>query len=273
MSYLRKPDKQSYLRILFYGKPGSTKTRTSYSAAFVKALSPVLVLESGGNPESTYDYLPSPTIVTMEKLKDLNGPYDWLVKGAKPDHVFAQAFELEQAPKTVIVDGITDVQRTSFGKVTGNETLGPGDFGGRVQRQHFGTVLEQMTRMAKSFYSLPYHVIVTALEKNQNNDQGNLLRIAPLIWGQSENEISGYALAVARLVHQSAVSPVVKQFLKSDGQTVGKDDSVALWMPDGIIQAKDQYGRLPKFTVGTTMEMVYDHIYQGEGSYRDPSAS
>jgi hypothetical protein len=209
----------------------------------------------------------------MEKLKDLNAPYDYLLKGAQPNHVFAKAFGLTQAPKTVIIDGITDVQRTSFGKVTGNEALGPGDFGGRVQRQHFGTVLEQMTRMSKSFFSLDYHVIVTALEKNQNNDQGTLIRIAPLIWGQSENEISGYALAVARLVHQSAVSPVVKQFLKGDGQTVGRDDSVALWMPDGIIQAKDQYGRIPKFTVGTTMEMVYNHVYQGDGSYRDPSAN
>lgn len=271
MAILRQPKKLSYLRILLYGKPGSTKTRTSYSAAMVEELSPVLVLESGGNPESTFDYDPIPTIVTLQKLADLNDPYDWLAKGASPQHKFAKAMGFDWKPRTIIIDGITDVQRTSFGKVTGNQNIGPGDFGSRVTQQHFGTVLEQMTRMSKSFYQLPYHIIVTALEKNQTNQAGALIRIAPLIWGQSENEISGYALAVARLVHSTAVSGRVTAYLKSTKQKVGDDDSVALWTPDGIIQAKDQYGRMPKFTVGTTMRDIYDYVYSGEGAYIDPS--
>lgn len=272
MATLRKPDSQAYLKILWYGQPGSTKTRTSYSAALVDKLYPALVLESGGNPESTFSYERLPHIVQLEQLKDLNDPYDWIVKGMKPAHKFAKQFDLTEPVKCVIIDGITDVQRMSFGQVTGNQRLGPGDIGSRVERQHFGSVLNQMTRMAKHYFSLNIHVMVTALEKHQTNQAGALIRIAPLIWGQSENEVSGYALVNARLVHNTNVSGAVKQYLKKTGQTIGKNDSIAFFEPEGVIQAKDQYGRLPSYMTAPTMQKVYDAIYTGDGAYNDPTA-
>lgn len=270
MSTLRNVQKLSYLRMLLYGKPGSTKTRTSYSAALCDELYPTLVLESGGNPESTYDYERLPWIITLDQLEDMNAPYDWIDGGCKPTHKFAKAFGFDEAPKCVIIDGITDVQRLSFGKLTGNAKLGPGDFGSSVTQRHFGTVLEQMTRMAKLFFKLPTHVIVTALEKNATDSSGNVVRVAPLIWGQSETEVGGYALAVGHLTHGSAVSGRIKAYLKNTKQSLGDDDSVAKWSPDGVMQAKDQYGRLPKFMVAPTMRKIYDYIYSGEGAYIDP---
>jgi len=272
LSTLRNVQKLSYLRLLLYGKPGSTKTRTSYSAALCDELYPTLVLESGGNPESTYDYERLPWIITLDKLEDMNAPYDWINTGCSPDHKFAKAFGFTEAPKCVIIDGITDVQRLSFGKLTGNMNIGPGDFGSSVTQRHFGTVLEQMTRMSKLFFKLPIHVIVTALEKNASDTSGNLVRVAPLIWGQSETEVSGYALAVGHLTHGSAVSGRVKSYLKSTKQVLGEDDSVVKWSPDGVMQAKDQYGRLGKFMVSPTMRKIYDHIYSGDGAYIDPFA-
>lgn len=272
MANLRHPDKRSYLRMLWYGQPGSGKTRTTYSAALVDELWPVLVLESGGNPESAFSYERLPYIVEIEQLKDLNDPYDWIDKGCPSAHRFAKQFELTEPVRTIIIDGITDVQRLSFAQVTGNRKLGPGDIGARVERQHFGSVLNQMTRMAKYYFSLKCHVLVTALEKHQNNSAGALIRIAPLIWGQSENEVSGYALVNARLVHNTNVSGSVKQYLKKTGQVVGSNDSVAFFEPEGLIQAKDQYGRLPSYMTAPTMRKVYDAVFSGDGAFVDPSA-
>ena len=272
MANLRQPDRRSYLKMLWYGQPGSTKTRTTYSAALVDELWPVMVLESGGNPESSFSYERIPYIVELEKLKDLNDPYNWIEAGCKPTHKFAKQFGFTEPIKTVILDGITDIQRMSFGLVTGNQRLGPGDIGSRVERQHFGSVLNQMTRMAKYYFNLKCHVLVTALEKHQTNTAGSLIRIAPLIWGQSENEVSGYALVNARLVHNTNVSGAVKQYLKRTKQEVGKNDSVVFFEPEGLIQAKDQYGRLPSYMTAPTMRKVYDAIYSGEGAFVDPSA-
>lgn len=271
MAQLRQPDKRAYIKMLVYGQPGSTKTRTTYSAALVDEMWPVLVLESGGNPESTFSYERIPYIVKLEQLKDLNDPYDWFTKGCKPAHRFAKEFDIPPV-KTIIIDGITDVQRMSFGLVTGNQRLGPGDIGARVERQHFGSVLNQMTRMTKHYFSLDCHVLITALEKHQTNQAGALIRIAPLIWGQSENEVSGYALVNARLIHHSNISAGVKQYLKKTKQTINNNDSIAYFEPEGIIQAKDQYGRLPSFMTAPTMRKIYDAIYSGEGAFVDPSA-
>jgi hypothetical protein len=247
-----------YLRLLFYGKPGSTKTRTAASASLDERTAPVLMLNAAGNPLSIRDYDPAPTIIDLEELADVNAPYDWIRGGQKENHPFCKKFELEPPYKTLIVDQLTDLQRMSFAHVTGSKNIGPGDYPQRVQRQHFGSVLSQMVNFAKLYFSLPIHVIMTALEKTTVNDMTGAVTYSPLLWGQSDTEVPGYSYVVARLVHRSQVSKNVLKIVEdADKNTV----SVAFFIPGGTFYAKDQYGALGTYMADPSIARMVDLIY------------
>lgn len=249
---------ESYLRVLFYGKPGSTKTRTGASATLDERTSPLLILNASGNPLSIREYDPQPDIIDIEELKDVNAPYDWIRGGQKENHRFCQEFELSPPYKTLMVDQLTDLQRMSFAHVTGSKGIGPGDYPQRVQRQHFGSVLSQMVNFSKLYYSLPINVIMTALEKTTVNEMTGAVTYSPLLWGQSDVEVPGYAYVVARLVHRSQVRKnVLKVVEDADSSTV----SVAFFVPGGTYYAKDQYGALGMFMADPTISKMVDLIY------------
>jgi hypothetical protein len=249
---------EPYLRILLYGKPGSTKTRTACSAALDERTGPALLLNAAGNPISIRDYDPPPDIIDLEALKDVNAPYDWILKGQPESHPFCQAFDLNPPYKTLIVDQLTDIQRMSFAQVTGNKSMGPGDHPQRVQRQHFGSVLGQMVNFAKLYYSLPVHVIMTCLEKTTVNEATGAVTYSPLLWGQSDTEVPGYAYIVARLVHRSILpSKALRIIEDADANTT----SVAFFVPSGTYLAKDQTGALGQWMADPTIGKMVDKIF------------
>lgn len=247
-----------YLRLLLYGKPGSTKTRTASTAALDERTAPALMLEAAGNPISIRDYPQKPDIIRIDQLKDLNAPYDWIRRGQPEGHSLVKKFDLNPPYKTLIVDQLTDVQRMSFSEVSGNKELDPGSHPQRVQRQHFGAVLGQMVNFAKLYYSLPLHVIMTALEKTTVNEMTGAVSYSPLLWGQSDTEVPGYAYVVARLVHRTLVKArTLKMMEDATSDTV----SVAFFVPSGTFLAKDQYGALGIAMADPTVPKMVDLIY------------
>lgn len=249
---------EPYLRMLLYGKPGSTKTRTAATAALDERTAPVLLLNAAGNPIAIRDYKPAPDVINIEDLKDVNAPYDWIRKGQPETHPFCKEFDLEPPYRTLIVDQLTDVQRLSFAHVTGNKNLAPGDHPARVQRQHFGAVLGQMVNFAKLYYSLPVHVIMTCLEKTTVNEATGAVSYSPLLWGQSDTEVPGYAYIVARLMHRSVLPNKALKIIEDvDANTV----SVAFFTPGGTFYAKDQYGALGDWMAAPTLTKMVDKIF------------
>jgi hypothetical protein len=115
-----------------------------------------------------------------------------------------------------------------------------------VERQHFGAVLAQMVNFARLFFGLPMHVIVTSLEKEERDEATGSVTYAPLLWGQSDTEVGGYAYVVARLVHRAALTPSILRVVEDPAQVKQgeKLTSVALFQPSGKYVAKDQYGCL-----------------------------
>lgn len=252
-----------YIRAMFYGKPGSTKTRTVGTATLDARTYPVLWLNAAGNPESIRDYSQVPDIINIEELKDINTPYNWIMQGQKTCKFTEEFGLLNDGPyKSIVVDQVTDIQRLSFDTVMKQPDLGPGDIGKHSDRRDFYGVLGQMVRFAKLYFDLPMHVFMTCLEKQTVNEVTGAVSYSPLLWGQSDTEVPGYALIVSRLVHRAATK---KALLKVIEDSTGDETihSVALFKPSGQYLAKDQLsnGRLGDFMQDPTVTKMMDAIY------------
>lgn len=263
MSSLRNP----LIKALFYGQPGSGKTRTVATAAQDERLAPVLMLEQGGNPISIRSYTRAPDIVHMDGLAEFNPIYEWLAKGQPADHTVAEKLELNPPYRTLVIDSITEVQRMSFGTVVGTTGTGPGSIPSTAEIQHFNKVLAQMVTFARLFFSLPMNVILTSLERDDKDETTGTIMHKPLLWGQSSGEVSGYAYLVARLVHRARLDNKTKMAVDKAVELKIVEDpitdttvSVALFQPSGKYIAKDQYGALGPFMADPTMTKILDKI-------------
>lgn len=254
---------EPYLKVLFYGQAGSTKTRTSSTAVYVPTMAPVLMLEAGGNPISLRDFEKVPDIVHIDALDEFNEPYEWFRLGQPANHPFCKSMGLTPPYRTLIVDSITEVQRMSFRTVIGTTKVGPGTIPATAEIQHFNKVLGQMVTFASLYLSLPLHVILTSLEREDKDESTGTIMYKPLLWGQSAGEVSGYAYLVARLVHRTRLDfkteTLVNQAAKlgiTEEPMSDKTVSVALFMPSGKYIAKDQYGTGIPFMPDPTMGKI-----------------
>lgn len=258
------PSEIQWLKLLLYGDPGSTKTRTAATAAQDPRTAPALLIDIGGNPISIRDYDKRPDIISIDALTDLNLIYSWLKGGQVTTAEFMQAnkkvnfvetMQLHPPYKTLIIDGVTDLQRFSFGLVTGNDSTGPGDLPNETKRPHFNAVLGQMVKIARMFYDLPMHVIMTALEHSDKDATTELITYRPLLLGQSASEVAGYAYVVGRLVHRTRIADKIGFAEDAIGKTA---TSIALFKPSGKYVAKDQTGRLGSYMIDPSMTKIMD---------------
>lgn len=247
-----------YLRLLLYGEPGSTKTRTAATAALDPRTSPTLILDISGNPVSIRDYSPQPDVLQIDRLTDLNPVYNWLWTGQPARDPMVTEYGLTPGYKTVIIDGMTDTQRVSMANVSGAEEYGPGTLPPDTDYRHIGRVLGQMVAISKKFYALPMHVIMTSLEHTDKDESTGTITYKPLLWGQASTEVAGYAFIVARLVHRTKIA----EKLGISDDAIGKEvTSVALFKPSGKYVAKWQYGKGPSGmsdpTIGKIMNAAF----------------
>jgi hypothetical protein len=256
-------EERKYLKLLLYGPAGSTKTRTCATACDDPRTAPVLWLDQGGNPTSISTFKNQPDVIRITKLEDFNPIYAWLAMGQPSDHAVPKAFDLQtkEPYKTVVVDGLTGVQRLSMDVVLGTTAAGPSDFSPAMEFKHHGRILGQMIRFGVHFfYGLEMHVIMTCLESEKQDDATGSFRYGPLIWGQSAGELPGQALAVARMMHIARVDNATKQKLKD---VVEKVESVAVFRPGPNYVAKDQYGGIPDIMYNPSVTKILDAIEAG----------
>jgi hypothetical protein len=251
-------EENPYLKLMLYGAAGSTKTRTSATAAWDARTAPVLMIEMAGNPIALRDYDVCPDIVTAEVLEDFNPLYKWLSEGQPKDAPIVNTLDLHPPYKTVIVDGLTEVQRSAFGIVVGSKNIPPGSIPPVAQIQHFNSTLGMMVNFAKLFIKLPMHVIITSLEAEKEDKATGNLYYRPLLWGQAAGEVNGYCFMVARLVQRVRMD--AKTLAIMDGPVNKEVVSVAILKPTGNLYAKDQYGTGLDYLVDPTIGAIMDKI-------------
>lgn len=246
------------LRILAYGMAGSGKTTFAASAANDVRTSPCLHIDVGGNALALRRFPANqrPTVLSLSDMSDLNALYDWLKKGQPAQHAFTAATGLRPGFKSLVFDGVTGLQRESFAKVTGGDKKGPGDIPEKLERPHYNAVLGHMTRFASLFYSLPLHVIITALEREQQDGTTGTITYGPMLLGQAASEVAGYAFIVMRLMHRIRLNSA--QLKAADDAIEGQAISVGMLAPSGKYVAKDQHGVGVPYLANPTVTTILD---------------
>lgn len=262
--------KQTKLKLLTYGKPGSGKTTFVASAALDERTAPVLHIDCSGNPQSLIK-VPGVAsaiadrrlfVVRLDQLAELNPIYDWLLNGQPASGALTTKYGIAGV-RTVVFDGITAIQRKSFEVVTGTTAIKPGDVPAKPDYNVYGGVLRQMLKIATAFYqTLPdLHIIMTALEHTDQRfdvpgDNKTIYAYAePGLSGASGDELPGEALAVLRFAHTSNFPlPVLAQHKAKDAF------SLVQFKPTRTAYAKDQHGFGADFATDITVTRLLDAL-------------
>ncbi len=250
-----------YLRLMVYGEPGTGKTWLGASAALDELTSPVLYINYKGQIASLRS---NPlhmkaiedkrlVILTVKNYAEVDHAYTWLYRGAGSRPVFDKA--LPVFPKTVVIDSLTELQRSEVMRVAGNT---PGKFTVTMEApkiKAWGTILNTFTSMADLFYHLPMHVVITGLEatiiaESETLEVGKEPKVAGYriaLQGSGRTQIPAYALTLMRLVRAAR---------NADHYSVGYTKS-------SMMKTKEQTGMLPPKIPGPTIPMLAK-LLQGE---------
>lgn len=245
-----------YLRLLVYGEPGSGKTWLGASAALDELTAPVLYVEHHAqiaslrsNPEYVVAMEDGRLVIlSLDKYDELNYIYTYLFNldpesTTVPSDGIGSLFE-HGPPKTLIVDSLTELQRTEVMRRAGNT---PDKFLTDIeapQIQHWGQLLNQFTLLANKFYALPMHVVFMGLEDVDYAPRivGQAPRVTGFrlaLQGSAQRQFPAYALTVMRL-ERHRVTAEAKVYAM--GRTVHIRSKV-----------KEQSGKIPAKVVGPTI--------------------
>lgn len=228
-----------YLKGMPYGYPGSGKTWFCGTFANDERTAPVLHIDCAGNPETLTQLPKMGDVLRIEKIADLNAIYDWFVRGQPNEHVMVKEFGLTSGYKTLVFDGISDLQRYSFEAVMNDTGIAIANIPKTAEWSDYRGVLAMMSKISKRFFQLDMHVIITAWEKTEVDNDTGAQRFRPFLQGQSIDTVPGYALFVGRMIHPSRLDGQLAKFVK-DHSEVAK--SVMVLVPGKSYDAKDQNG-------------------------------
>ena len=236
-----KPPEMSveFATMLFYGDPGTGKTRLIGTAGEDKRLGPMIIADIEGG------------VITLRKMKGIE-----VVQIRTMDQFEKLINELANDTtgyyKSFGCDGITELQKLDMGTVMKQAKLSarnPDNVDIDVPSpREWGKSGERMRRILRAARDLPMHTFFTALEAQETDQQTDVTRFFPSIPGKLKNELSGFFDVVGRLEAKSVP---------------GKPGEVMRTLQTARttkVAAKDRFDILPQLMENPTIPSMWDLI-------------
>lgn len=261
-------DIDSYVKVLFYGPPGSGKTYLAGTAQNVEAMRDVIVLDIEGGKKS----LRRPRFkgITTVRIKDTAGfqqIFAYLrahakmrdannVEGMRKAQQQVTQAEVTGEPKrfrTIVIDSLSEVQKLIMYNITGVniETYQIDQDVPQPQFAEWGKNAERVRLLVRKFRDLDYNVIFVAAERvKTENGRTNKSISLP---GQLSGEVPYFLDLVGYLM--SFVASVEGQ---PEGGKAGNTVRRLYITPGLTYEAKNRFGATDKFIENPDMQKIWD---------------
>ena len=262
---------KDYVKAIFWGREGSSKTT---SAAHATSLGPVLVInaEAGlqlkalqrqGVDTSKIAIYPNPneenTTIDYETLEAI---------------YFQLKSDLMQDPNAwaaVVIDSVTEVAEALVGQATDNrveraearaEQQGiKFDDSARwnTDRNDYGVMSKQFRDLLRKYRDLPCHLILTALERRDVDEDTGQVTYGPAISPGVQKDVLGYM-------------DLVLYFKEAERETKNEPAKPyrAVTHNSGRYRSKDRYGLLPQVLVEPTFTRIHQYLQEELTQEQDP---
>lgn len=240
-------EKFRYLNVLFHGFGGLGKTTAIASACLDPRTSPILVCDFEGGAPIRFAKMPKGTytIRRINRIKDLNDIYEYLVKGNHPYKAVAldSLTEIQKLGLAEFVYGPDGVSKTFMGNVINIKA---------AEIQHWGKSGNQMGMLVRYFRDLPMHVFFTTLTQVTKDEITGRISYDIALPGKQANEVPG-------------IPDIVGYFDTQKNPQTKQEERVVFFQPNGKIVAKDRTDALgagmpcPKDSkfVSTMLDKIY----------------
>jgi len=258
------------IKMFVYAEPGAGKTTLFATAIECPDLAPLLWIDCGGNSESVRSALTSTKtpVIVIDSTKDLDSIYDWLrtdqpEKHPLRDEVAALGMTLPPKVKTIVLDGMTEMQRLVIDETVGANSQRISAANPQMQIQQWGVVLNRTAKIARLLYGLPdVSVFISCLEDFHQDSLTQVMQFSPMLQGQSRTEVPAYSLLTTRIVRKNKASTRDLKLATDNGIKEGSFRALYLFDSADRALAKIQYeGDIPSVLADTSMTEIFNYLY------------
>ncbi len=261
ISFAALTDTKDYVKTIFWGREGSSKTT---SAAHAANLGRVLVINAEGGLKTKALQNQGVKVENIAVWPSPDDP-DAAITHANLEAIYYQIkADLINDPNSwfaVIIDSITDVADALVGKVSDvrvNRTIARAEQSGQIldenvrwdtDRNDYGVMAKQFRDLLRKFRDLPCHLILTALERRDVDEDTGQTTYGPAVSPGIQKDVLGYMDLVMYFKEAEAGSK----------DEIGKPYR-AVTKQAGRRRSKDRYGTLPQVLNEPTFPRVLGYL-------------
>lgn len=237
-------DVATYLNVLDYGPPGTGKTTGALSLANLEEGKRVLLIDAEGGAKAPALRRQGINIDQVDIWPDTPSELTY-------DGIEEIQMDLRSSDEYigVVIDSMTELNRRLLEDIVGAalakaERLGKSRDRFQINLEDYGVVSNQLRTILRRFHSLPMHLVITALERRDVDDDASVT-YGPALGPSVSNDTMG----LVDIVCYHAVETIGEQTFYT-----------GLTSPARRRKAKDRFGVLPTKLIDPTTERMLKYV-------------